>query len=416
MENKTAKIPGLTWDLLKDRLIRHGIPAAGVGAGIAGLAHLMSMQKAKEEQQKKKDQSDTIVVELPVKKNATSPGQMFWDAPLAVGTTIAGGTIGYALVDHILKRRREIQLKQELDSLKNQYSNYLAQEISSKKATEFHMLDGLLIAATDAISKTPVEESRKQAAQNMIKKAAADPETAASPAREHAARRAAVDSMFFSLPGVAALLSGILAHKYLYNRDKEAAQNTIKKAAADPETVGSMFFSLPGVAALLSGILAHKYFYNRDQDIERALEKEEADKMKIAPKQIKIVSKPVEDTAVKPKKTKSEAEDLLELKSANLVQKIAPSVVAGEVVHPIVEEMVSEEDSEEPDDSNNRHERRSQKIVSEKDLQEIDQNTLMLLTDMGNVQIDALDPEALQALQRHKDIILRNFALGMNTR
>lgn len=365
MENKTAEIPGLTWDLLKNRLIRHGIPAAGVGAGIAGLAHLMSMQKTKEEQQKKKDQSDTIVIELPVKKNATSPGQMFWDAPLAVGTTIAGGTIAYALVDHILKRRREVQLKQELDSLKNQYSNYLAQELSSKNAAEFPVLDGLLIAATDAISKVPVEENRKQAAQNMI-----------------------------------------------------------KKAAADPETVGSMFFSLPGVAALLSGILAHKYFYNKDQDIERALEKEEADKMKIAPKQIKIVSRPIEETTVKSKTNKSEAEDLLELKSANLVSRVTPAVVAGEVVNPIVEEIGSREDAEdaeEPDDSNNRHdsnnrnERRSQKIVSEKDLQEIDSNTLMLLTDLGNIQIDALDPEALQALQRHKDIILKNFALGMNT-
>ena len=38
----------------------------------------------------------------------------------------------------------------------------------------------------------------------------------------------------------------------------------------------------------------------------------------------------------------------------------------------------------------------------------------MMLTDSGNIKVDALDPHALAVLEKHKENILRSLAAGLD--
>ena len=46
--------------------------------------------------------------------------------------------------------------------------------------------------------------------------------------------------------------------------------------------------------------------------------------------------------------------------------------------------------------------------------EKLDKNTLMMLTDSGNIKVDALDPNALAVLEKHKENILRSLAAGLD--
>ena len=397
MEKLSLGIPGLDWDYVMDKIKRFGLPSLAVGSGAAGLAHLMSLQEKARKDKEKITDEDTIIIEVPAKEaeegadaaaqaaqqsggiiegikkipqkivdvmtGGPTANQYFWDAPTIAASVAGGGTLGYVLVDSILKKHRERQLEDDLKSLKKQYSGYLAKGM--KTANEFSKLDEFVSSIVDRLKDHPVEDSRKEAAYNILK--TADPN-----------------------------------------------QN-----GQEPETMGTLLFSLPGVAALLSGVLAHNYYYNRLENTQRGLEKEEADKMKLAPKNIKIVTVPPNkiNAPSKPgqKSEQIPVDDLLGKSAAQAIDAEKLMSMTSEV--PAAKELIDQgSPKEEHSDGNSRSDRRKQKILSEEDLQQIDPNTLMLLTDSGNIQVDALDPGALKILQKHKDLILKSFALGMNTR
>jgi hypothetical protein len=319
------------------------------GAGIAGLAHLISLHKEKQKQEQAKEKPSELVIEVPVPKQADAK-KANWgialDTPVAVGSAAGGLGLGYFVVDQILRKKRQQVLDRELESTKKQYSNYIAQELAPQKsATEFPTLDGLVLSVVEAVKSVPVEDNRKTAALNVI--------------------------------------------------------NSKKATVNDPNAgtvASSMIIGLPFLATLLGG---HYLYYNRKKDIQRAIEKEEAESMKRTPENIKVVTKPV---AVKSNFDENRPELLLE-KGAFLEQAAAEKIL----------EQVSKiphQDSKVEDDGIVK---RKEKVVDDElDLQKIDDNTYVLLTEGGNSTIDALDPEALKILEQHKDKILKSFALGMN--
>ena len=333
---------------LLDRFKQYGVPTMFTGAGVAGLAHLISLYKENQKQEQVKEKPSELVIEVPVPKQAESK-KANWgivlDTPAIAGSIAGGFGLGYYVVDKILRKKRQEVLDRELESTKKQYSNYLAQELAPQKsATEFPTLDGLVLSVVEAVKSVPVEENRKTAALSVIKlKEAQAPE-------------------------------------------------------ANKGTVATSFLSgLPLVAGLVGG---HYLYYNRKKDIQRAIEKEEAESMKRTPENIKVVTKPV---AVKNNVDENNPELLLE-KGAFLEDA---------AMQKIVEEVSKMPPAPKPEDDGIV--KRKEKVVDDElDLQKIDDNTYVLLTEGGNSTIDALDPEALKILEQHKDKILRSFALGMN--
>lgn len=336
---------------LLQRFGEYGIPTMATGAGLAGLAHLISLYKEKQKQEKTKEQPSELVIEVPVSKNATTNDSAWGyalDTPVILGSMAGGAGLGYYIVDQILRKKRQQVLDRELESTKKQYSNYLAQELSPvKNASDFPTLDGLVLAAVEAARAEPLEENRKTAALNIIKSS------------------------------------------------KEAQQ------APEPNkaSVGtSIYFGLPFLGALLAG---HYLYYNRKKDIQRAIEKEESESLKRTPENIKIVTKPV----VAQNDVNENRPELLLEKGAFLEDAAASKIL----------EEVSKIPVGKPKIEDDGIVKRKEKVVDDDmDLQKIDDNTYVLLTEGGNSTIDALDPEALKILEQHKDKILKSFALGMN--
>jgi len=345
MVKKEASSDGLGSYLL-NRFGQYGVPTMFTGAGIAGLAHLLSLYKEKQKQQKEETKPSELVIEVPVHKQANekkSNWGIFLDAPATVGSMAGGLGLGYVVVDQILRKKRQQVLDRELESTKKQYSNYLAQELAPQKsAEEFPFLDGLVLSVIEAAKSNPVEEPRKTAALNIIKQA---------------------------------------------NRDPNAGTMAT-----------SMFFGVPLLATLLGG---HYLYYNRKKDIQRAIEKEESEKLKRTPESIKIVTKPIEvDNTI------NENDPALLLSKGAFFEEAAAQKILEEVAKVPSQPVVVDNDG---------IIKRREKVIDENlDLQKIDDNTYVILTEGGNSTIDALDPEAIKILEQHKDKILKSFALGMN--
>jgi hypothetical protein len=350
--NKTSKIPGLTIDMVLDRLKRHALPAAGIGASAAAIAHLLSLKQQAEKQNKQNSSPDELIIEIP-SKTAESAGQYFWDSPLAVGSTAAGATLGYAIVNSILQKRRQKQLNQELDLVKDQYSSYLAKDISSdSKEANFPCISGLVFSLTEKVNKIAAESYRKQAVLNLIK-------------------------------------------------------NASSKAA--PETIGTLLTSLPTLGALLAGVITHKMYYDKQRNFERGLEKDETSNTEIAPKAIKIVTQKNPSSAYSEQEAEIDVDGLLENQ-----KKSSMSTVQEALINEIAKN--KENGSAEPESDNSaKNEKSKNQIISKNDIQKLDKNTVIMLTDSGKIKVDAIDPSALAALQKHKENILRSLAAGLNT-
>jgi hypothetical protein len=367
----SPQIPGLSADMVIDSFKRHGLPTLAMGSGLAGIVHLLALQKRQEEQSKKKQDAETIVINVPTKTANTQMGQYFWDAPLAVGSAIGGFGIGYSIIDSILKKNRKKQLESELDSLKKEYSDYMSQELTTdSKTAQYPILDGFILSIVDKVKDAATESYRKTACLNLLKKEAI----------------------------------AFLPPNFIPGSGAAAPQTQLQQAPQKGrETLGTLLTSLPGVFALLAGIATHNYYYNRSKDIDRGIEKQEAEEMQKAPKRVKIVSTPAQDTQ------KQETEEL-----GGLLSKGAIDLLTAPIIEKIIEG-TKDKVSPEQATTRDRDARREEPLVSDKDLQKVDDNTLMLLTDSGNVQVDALDPKALEALEKHKEKILKSFALGFNS-
>jgi len=346
--NKTSKIPGLTVDMVLDRLKRHALPAAGIGASAAAIAHLLSLRQQASKQNEQNKSPDELVIEVP-EKTAESAGQYFWDAPLAVGSTAAGATMGYAVVNSILQKRRQQQLNKQLDSLKNEYSSYLSKDISSdSKEANFPCISGLVFSLTETVNKAGAEPHRKQAVLNLI-----------------------------------------------------------KVASTGPETIGTLLTSLPTLGALLAGVVTHKMYYDKEKNFERGIEKEEASNAQIAPKLIKIVTK--KNT----QNTDSEQGSDIDVNELLGNEKKSSLFMGVEIARALGNQRGSAPQSSDQPKVNKIKERKNP-IVSKDDIQKLDKNTLMMLTDSGNIKVDALDPHALAVLEKHKENILRSLAAGLD--
>jgi hypothetical protein len=320
--------------LVLDRIKKYGPQSLAAGAGVAGLAHLISEynQRQREEERGK---PKSLYIDLPKTANvfsSPSGSQYLLDSAVGVGSVLGAGAVGYQIVDSVLKKVRKSRMQSELEEKKKQYSELLAQKIynsENKYAAEskYPMIEGLIASVVDS------------------------------------------------------------------THDMDTSDLKEKIAISDPTTL-STITSLPGLGALLAGILAHKYWYNRDKDIHSALLKEEAETSRRTPPTIKLRTVHEED----------------EEKSAGLLDGGFLDNLS--TAHSMNEILSEKEQKEEKPKSNSFPSRK--KVYSPSDVQDIDNNTVVIRTDDGETQVEALDPEAAEKLEKYKEVIAKSLALGAN--
>ena len=324
------KHAGKILDLVIDRIQKYAPQAAVVGGGLAGISHLIAMNNQRNEEQEEKEKENTLYIDIPktagVFDTPTMP-QYLLDSGLAVGTTLAAGGVGYAVVDSILKNVRKKKSEEELEGIKSEYSRLLTQKVygkdteNDKRASqvEFENIEALALCIHDAIKNAPVE-----------------------------------------------------------------------KIASD-ETMGTIMTSLPGVGALITGILAHNYWYNREKDIETGMLKTEAENTKRSPALIKL-------------RTVDEEEE-------DKMAAFTPSnILAGTVGSEIAALNPIEEEKEKP-----KKKKPKKEIDVKGSISDVDDNTSVVKTEDGDVQINATDSASKKKLNRYKEEIAKSVLLALNT-
>ena len=394
-------------DLVIDRIKKYGPPAAIVGGGLAGLSHLIAMKKQHDDEEADVNKPDnTIYLDIPNKKafdwdrvtdvgsaaaggavvggavggatyliasiihklrekkqeDVTDPvdgaedygdeeidpepkyagifdtpsnSQYLLDSGLAVGTTLAGGAIGYKVVNAILQKVRKQREQGELEKTKGEYSKLLSQKIYG------------------------MENSNKTASEIEFQN---------------------TESLALSI----------------YHSLEEIGEDNVfyKKATTDP-TMVSLMTSLPGVGALITGILAHNYWYNKQQDIEAGLAKQESESLKKSPSMIKI-------RTINPETGEED-------KTAGFVESlIAPELAAQQELSHTLSGSIA------PAPVAASAHKKQGPVFKESDVENIDPNTVVVSTDDGETQIDAEDPKAVKLLEKYKEIIARSIATGVN--
>jgi hypothetical protein len=326
--NNMEKTANQILDLILERLKTYGPPAAAVGAGLAGLNHLVAMKSQRDQEvENSKKEDNTIYIDVPKVAglfDTPSTSQYFLDSGLVAGSALAGGAVGYTVVNSILQNIRKRRMKSTLDKTKEDYAKLLSQKIygmEEKEASEvmYPTIEALALAIHDSLEVT---------------------------------------------------------------EDKVAFE---KEALSEP-TMVSLMTSLPGVGALITGILAHNYWYNKQKDIEVGLQKQEAESAKRAPAMIKL--RTIQDQPE-------------EEKAAGLMDNLGPAEVAAI--------LAEEKKNTIPEDKTD-----IEKVYDPESTEMLDHNTVVVSTDNGDTQIDAVDPEAVKLLEKYKEVIARSLAAGVN--
>jgi len=381
-------------ELITDRIMEYGPAAFLAGGAGAGLVHLLSEAKALNEENKKKEvDSNVLYIDLPKKeqeeaskyaqeKTATpDAAQYLADLP-SYAIAIGGGSItGYAAINYLLKQIRQVKTKEELEQTKKDYSKFLTEKVydtsdDQKLAsdTEFPILNGFASCISDVIEHGK-EEADERVSECLLKEAEGEADK----------KNSTVMSLLTSFPGLAALATGYAAHQYWYSRQK-AINDAIKKEEVDDVK------KAPATIKIRTADKAKEMNEAPNNLDEDGFESEEGDEDSESERpffQLKMGSDDYGGS--------SDAVDKTILNSTGLDMK--------DVIGATIE---ATRDKKKKRGKNNKM------IFSKNDIERIDDNTVVIKTEEGNVKVDAEDQNAVAALNRMKNVLAKNLAVSNN--
>ena len=385
-------------NLVMDRIKRYAPQAALVGGGLAGLNHLIAMKKQYDNEQSANNKDDnTIYLDIPHTKMAFDTDRALDVGSAAAGGALVGAGIGGAtyLVASLVQKLREgkqtppaIQPQQnDPNSGSDVYNDDKYAGIWDTPSTSQYLLDsGLAVGTTLGagalgykVVNSVLQNVRRRKEQDELERTKGEYSNLLSKKIYGMENKTAEDFSFKNIESFA-----LAIHDSLEKVENKVALD--KSAFSDP-TMMSMMTSLPGVGALVAGILAHNYWYNKQQDVEAGLAKQESEKVKKSPSMIKI-------RTVDPSTG-------LEDKAASLIEDVAPAMFASEAIK---DNMGKKEDAKEV----------HKDVFSPDNVQSIDNNTVVVRNQDGDTQINALDPKAVQTLEKYKEVIAKSIAMGVN--
>lgn len=223
--------------------LKYAPPAALLGGGAAGIMNLLAQMKEQQRQEQPANgTNDTLVVKIPTKTanwlgsslhwlsqpkagpraaiaaaalggvygldranvgaNASSDSKItasvLGDAGITMAALTGGGLLGYGVVNKALHERRKQQMQGQLDKAKQEYSGLLGRTLAGVKTASFQdpsqnfpVINGICSVLAEHGNPELVKT-----AENWM-------------------------SYLTSSPGAVAVLAGIAAHKYIYNRQRE---------------------------------------------------------------------------------------------------------------------------------------------------------------------------------------------------
>lgn len=239
-----------TGEQISHAVLKYGPPALLVGGGTAGLLHLIRQYKERQAQaQPAVPSNDVLTVTLPPQRPKTAgflqhlmankgrylggaavvgtgvgleryiqkdqvPSSLS-DAAMVTGVLAGGGLLGYGAVDGYMRNRQKEQMQERLDQAKSEYGTLLGHSLVNGKAAEvedpnnhFPLINGLCLGVVES----EFSEDGQKIAESW-------------------------GSLLFGAPGGLAVLTGVLAHKWMYNRQKELESMHTQPKPSPPKQI-----------------------------------------------------------------------------------------------------------------------------------------------------------------------------------
>lgn len=240
-----ALVPSV--DQFLDKVQRYGPGFFLAGAGTAGMLHMLRMRNEEQKaQEAAKPSNDVLTVTLPRKLAAwggdilrwaktnplkaglggaaaagivardmthvpTTPDNYLADAGMKATAILGSSALGYGIINSILENRRKKQLQDQFTKAKGDYGNLLGNVLAQPKAAELDQACPVLFGAICAVADQSLGDDERKSA--------------------------SVISNLVSAPSALMVISGILSHQWMYNREKELAALHQNVAPKPPKEV-----------------------------------------------------------------------------------------------------------------------------------------------------------------------------------
>ena len=373
--------------LLKDTISTQALPFAAGGAAVAGAINLISAAKEEKRRRefdnKMKEQGNSdIVIQIPAKTAADAPtatstqGESFsplWRTSIALGVPALAAYGGYKLVD----------------------------------------------VTTDALAKKNMDARVKAAKRKYYDLITSDgTDTSVDP--EQGGIKTAGIPAYPVIEGFCSKIAEELTSLSLVEgAQKDASVETAPNGntnAMDPVKAFEILTSIYPALAIGSGLIAHKYIYDRKTDIDE-LYSQKKDRINKKPKRIRFVTAPAPTQSIEaaPDQALPQQETgSVPIKQANQIlttaalstalsknlDDLSPEAIADKMVQSDQELQNMENPAMDPTDVS------GEDVVADKqNIKDVDENTLMVDTPAGKVRVDASDPAAMEYIRNNKHVL-----------
>lgn len=325
-------------ELVLERIKQYGPQSAMIGAGLAGLSHYLYSNREEEEDGEKKE-DDAVYVDVP-EKSAAEISQYLLDSGIGGGAILGSGVAGYLVLDKILKSYRSNKIKSEIEKTKAEYAKLLTQRINKGE-----------------------DEEEKEA----------------SIGRE------------LTYPNIEALCYAVA----IVNEggDEKVAE------ISDPSYL-SIATSMPSLAALVGGVLAHNYWYDRQKNIEAGVKKKEVEESKKTPIRIRLRGKKEEHK----EKEDGETDDKEKVGNASPLTEDEADIL----------NVINGNFGKEEEKNDKSKDDEVDMTIRDSMVEPIDHNTTVIHTETGDTVIEAQDRVAVKVMERAQDIISKTLAMTEN--
>jgi hypothetical protein len=202
-----------------------------------------------------------------------------------LGTALISGGLmgGYSLVNHFIKERRRKAMQEQLDQSKGEYSRLLGQTLSKNagldSVVEFPFIHGICAGIVEGSGFEKAASDDKDSvimSGDVISGVDKNPHIEKDPVHG------------WSVGGPSTTAGAKSAQVWSKAEAEKHLGRKLENNKTATTSSGMLLAGSPGILAVLSGIAAHRWMYNRQNELEKLYTSKKPE----PPKQIRLVSVP----------------------------------------------------------------------------------------------------------------------------